>query len=244
MDYLEKSASVRADIRNFLPSARSVIVMGTVYNTEQGSGMPVQSGIRAQRRDQGRALRARAGLSQGHRGPAARADRVDGRSEPGPVRGGALRRQAPGAGTRLRASRRHRVDRQELVRDQPRAGIVDVPVGHRHEPGARAGRRLRSINAARARCASMPVRPARSSTRASSTRPGAFRISPSKPKRIFPKRCARRLAITPTAATSARTSARGISRRRSARIRCGKGPLVTDDRRRSCGRNQTMSCTR
>jgi epoxyqueuosine reductase len=36
MDYLEKSAGVRADIRNFLPSARSVIVMGTVYNTEAG----------------------------------------------------------------------------------------------------------------------------------------------------------------------------------------------------------------
>jgi len=39
MDYLEKSASVRADIRNFLPSARSVIVMGTVYNTDRGSGI-------------------------------------------------------------------------------------------------------------------------------------------------------------------------------------------------------------
>jgi epoxyqueuosine reductase len=39
MDYLEKSAHVRADIRNFLPSARSVIVMGTVYNTDQGSGI-------------------------------------------------------------------------------------------------------------------------------------------------------------------------------------------------------------
>src|SRR6187397_1525572 len=37
MDYMEKSADVRADIRNFLPSAKSVIVMGTVYNTEQGS---------------------------------------------------------------------------------------------------------------------------------------------------------------------------------------------------------------
>ena len=35
---MEKSAHVRADIRNFLPSARSVIVMGTVYNTDQGSG--------------------------------------------------------------------------------------------------------------------------------------------------------------------------------------------------------------
>lgn len=39
MDYMEKSANVRADIRNFLPSARSVIVMGTVYNTAQGSGI-------------------------------------------------------------------------------------------------------------------------------------------------------------------------------------------------------------
>jgi epoxyqueuosine reductase len=38
MDYLEKSAGVRADIRNFLPSARSVIVMGTVYNTVPGTG--------------------------------------------------------------------------------------------------------------------------------------------------------------------------------------------------------------
>jgi epoxyqueuosine reductase len=37
MDYMEKSAEVRADIRNFLPSARSVIVMGTVYNTETGN---------------------------------------------------------------------------------------------------------------------------------------------------------------------------------------------------------------
>lgn len=38
MDYLEKSAHVRADIRNFLPSARSVIIMGTVYNTEPATG--------------------------------------------------------------------------------------------------------------------------------------------------------------------------------------------------------------
>src|SRR5215203_2242360 len=45
MDYMERSAHVRADIRNFLPSARSVIVMGTVYNAaqgEQGSGIGEQ----------------------------------------------------------------------------------------------------------------------------------------------------------------------------------------------------------
>lgn len=40
MDYMEKSANVRADIRHFLPTAKSVIVMGTIYNTEQrGSGI-------------------------------------------------------------------------------------------------------------------------------------------------------------------------------------------------------------
>ena len=33
MTYMEKSADARADIRNFLPGARSVIVTGTVYNT-------------------------------------------------------------------------------------------------------------------------------------------------------------------------------------------------------------------
>ena len=38
MDYMEKSAHVRADIRNFLPSARSVIVTGTIYNTQPGAG--------------------------------------------------------------------------------------------------------------------------------------------------------------------------------------------------------------
>ncbi len=39
MEYMEKSAATRADIRNFLPSARSVIVTGTIYNTDQGSGI-------------------------------------------------------------------------------------------------------------------------------------------------------------------------------------------------------------
>lgn len=38
MIYLHKSAHARADIRNFLPSARSVIVAGAIYNTDQGAG--------------------------------------------------------------------------------------------------------------------------------------------------------------------------------------------------------------
>ena len=36
MDYLHKSAAARADIRHFLPSAQSVIVTGTIYNTDAG----------------------------------------------------------------------------------------------------------------------------------------------------------------------------------------------------------------
>lgn len=35
MEYLPKSAARRADIRNFLPAAKSVIVTGTIYNTER-----------------------------------------------------------------------------------------------------------------------------------------------------------------------------------------------------------------
>ena len=37
MEYMSKSAERRADIRNFLPSARSVIVTGTIYNTAEGA---------------------------------------------------------------------------------------------------------------------------------------------------------------------------------------------------------------
>lgn len=42
MQYMYNSAERRADIRNFLPSARAVIVTATVYNTEQGSGIRAQ----------------------------------------------------------------------------------------------------------------------------------------------------------------------------------------------------------
>ncbi|MEO8680972.1 MAG: tRNA epoxyqueuosine(34) reductase QueG [Vicinamibacterales bacterium] len=50
MIYMEKSAPTRADIRHFLPSARSVIVTGTLYNTEtQGSGIRDQGSVRVAR---------------------------------------------------------------------------------------------------------------------------------------------------------------------------------------------------
>lgn len=44
MDYLEKSAPVRADIRHFLPSAQSVIVTGTIYNTDARRSLDAGAG--------------------------------------------------------------------------------------------------------------------------------------------------------------------------------------------------------
>jgi epoxyqueuosine reductase len=45
MIYLHKSAHARADIRNFLPSTRSVIVAGAIYNTEQPGVGSRESGV-------------------------------------------------------------------------------------------------------------------------------------------------------------------------------------------------------
>src|SRR6185503_9195849 len=49
MQYMEKSAHTRADIRNFLPSAKSVIVTGTIYNTDQGSGTRDRGSVKVAR---------------------------------------------------------------------------------------------------------------------------------------------------------------------------------------------------
>src|SRR4051812_32673840 len=38
MSYMARSAHLRADVRHVLPGARSVIVMGTLYNTRRESG--------------------------------------------------------------------------------------------------------------------------------------------------------------------------------------------------------------
>src|SRR5687767_13507212 len=44
MIYLHKSAETRADIRKFLPSARAVIVTGTVYYTDGGAHNATDAG--------------------------------------------------------------------------------------------------------------------------------------------------------------------------------------------------------
>jgi epoxyqueuosine reductase len=45
MIYMEKSASSRADVRHFLPSAKSVIVTGTLYNTQEPGTRNQEPGV-------------------------------------------------------------------------------------------------------------------------------------------------------------------------------------------------------
>ena len=89
------------------------------------------------------------------------------------VRGACLRRHRPGPGARLRAARRHRLDRQEHLRHQPAARLVDVPRRDHLQPAARARSAGDSISAAPARCAWRRARPAPSSRPACSTRRAA-----------------------------------------------------------------------
>ena len=117
MAYLDRSAEQRADVRRVLPSARSVIVTGTVYNTDR----PVFDRERRSRSRAHRALRLGRRLSRRDRRPARRAARVDARTASAAVRRARLRRHRSGAGARVRAARRHRLDWQEHLRDQPRA---------------------------------------------------------------------------------------------------------------------------
>ena len=168
MDYLHRSAATRADIRHFLPVARSVIVTGTVYNTDgrphrdAGSGPKDGSGSNDGSAAYADSVRV-ARYARGEDYHVVLAERLEAlvawmrTQHAEPFDAAHLRRQAPRAGARLRASRRAWVDRQEHLRHQPRAGVVDVPVGHCHQPRSRPGRARRSISAARARSASTRV---------------------------------------------------------------------------------------
>ena len=49
MVYMEKSAATRADVRHFLPTAKTVIVTGTLYNTESGAGSREPGTVRVAR---------------------------------------------------------------------------------------------------------------------------------------------------------------------------------------------------
>ena len=127
MVYLHKSADTRADIRNFLPTARSVIVTGHLYYTESG-------GDRSMRH---RALCLGRGLSL------VLAERLEAlvawmrEQQTRTVRRRDLRRQASRAGARLCHARGTRLDREEHVPHQPGSRLVAVPGGRCDQPRPR-----------------------------------------------------------------------------------------------------------
>ena len=173
MAYLARSAERRADVRHVLPSARSVIVTGTIYNTDRPYSTECADPARAQI--------ARYAWGDDYHDVIERAPRR------------AARVDARRVG-RIRSRRARYVDTgpvQERVYAQhagigwigkntcvinPAARVVAVSRRDHLQPAARGGSRRRSTSAARARCASRRVRRRRSSSPASSTRRGASRI--------------------------------------------------------------------
>ena len=133
MAYLSRSANRRADVRRVLPSARTVIVTATVYNTDR----PVLDRVRRSRARARRALRVGRRLPRRDRRPAGGAARVDAGRLAGAVRGARLRRHRTRAGARVRAARRRRLDRQEHLRHPPGARVVDLSRRDPLQPAAR-----------------------------------------------------------------------------------------------------------
>ena len=134
MQYLHRSADRRMDVRAVLPSARSVIVLATVYNVER----PVLERVRRARSRGHRALRVGRRLSRRHRGTAGELVEWLRSRRRKRLRGTRLRRHRARPGARVCAVRGDRLDREEHVPHQRRAGVVGVPVGRHHQPRARA----------------------------------------------------------------------------------------------------------
>ena len=77
MGYLPRTAERRADVRNVVPSARSVIVTGTLYN----GGQPVLNRAHRRHARGSCAICVEPRLSSRHRRAPRRAARVDGRAQ-------------------------------------------------------------------------------------------------------------------------------------------------------------------
>ena len=138
-------------------------------------------------------------------------DRVAG--NPRPCR----RRHGAAAGARLRPAGRAGLDRQEHDADQPPAGQLHLPgrTSDRCRAGLRPAARGR-ITAEPARAASTPARPRRSPAPTSSTPAAASATGPSSTAVCSPKRPRPSFTAGSSAATSARTCARGTARPRPA----------------------------
>ena len=216
MAYMARSADRRADVRAVVPGARSVIVTGTIYNTVRH--------MRSAPADDVALISRYAWGDDYHDVLKTRLDALLAWMRArvaGAIRRACVRGYRSGAGARLRAVRRPRLDRQEHVPDQPGARIVAVS-GARSSARCRSSRTLRgSSSAVRARAASTRVRPARWSSPACSMPPVPVVPDDRAATRYSRRVSCRRSAHTYTAATSARRSARTTRRRRSQMTRRG-----------------------
>ena len=106
MGWLAESVELRSDVRRVLPGARSVIMTGTLYNTDR----PYSDQLPAGRRSR---VAARLGRRLPPRalGPPQPPRRLDARGLAGAVRDQRARGLGAGAGAGLRAVRRARLDR-------------------------------------------------------------------------------------------------------------------------------------
>ena len=152
------------------------------------------------------------------------------------------RRREPARRPRGGGAERRRLLRQEHAPDHAAPRLLGRARDARHRRRARADCRLSTSTVASAGSASTPARPARSTSRARSTRPAVSATGRRRP-RLLPRRIAPSSGRRSTAATSARTSARGIGASRSGArgSRCPRTRLRTFRSSSGCARSRT-SC--
>ena len=177
-----------------------------IYNTDR----PYSTECADPRRGTNGAIRVGRRLPRRHRraprGPA----RLDAASSRRAVRGARLRRHGPGAGARVRAARRPRLDWEEHLPHQRRSRVMDLPgeiiCSLALEPDAPVARSVRHLH----------VVPARRAPPARLVAPGVLDSTPL--HLVSDHRAARDAARRRSARrTSARTCTAAMSARRSAR---------------------------
>ena len=204
------------DVRQVLPSARSVIVFGTIYNTDQpystevadrrrGGDRPLRVGRRLSRRDPGAA--------GSHGRMAARAKQataLEARAyvDTGPVQERVFAQHA-GLGW---------IGKNTCVINAEQR-LLDVPLRDHLQSRARRRMRPRSISAARARRASTHVRRARLTA----------------PRALDSRRCLSYLTIEIKGAIP--VEQRAVDRRARLRLRHLPGGVSVQSRRRRCRRD-------